>query len=73
MFQKIKLIPLYPFFFIAYPVVALLGFNINEVEPSVLWRPLIVLLFSAIILLAVLWLLLRDLNRAAVLLFILIL
>src|SRR5689334_20750997 len=73
LFQKIKLIPLYPFFFIAYPVVALLGFNINEVEPSVLWRPLIVLLFGAIILLIVMRLLLRDWDRAAVLLFIFIL
>src|SRR5690349_2515456 len=73
MFQKIRLIPLYPFFFIAYPVVALLGFNINEVEPSVLWRPLIVRLFSAIVLLVVLWLLVRDWDRAAVLLFMLIL
>jgi hypothetical protein len=73
MFQKIKFIPLYPFFFIAYPAVALLGFNINEVEPSVLGRPLIVLLFSALILLTVLGFLLRDWNRAATLLFILIL
>ena len=68
MFQKIKRMPLYPFFFIAYPVLALLGFNINEVESSVLWRPLILLLLSAIILFVLLWVLLRDWHRAAVLL-----
>jgi hypothetical protein len=36
----------YPFFFIAYPVLALVGINIKRWNPNVLWRPLIVLLFS---------------------------
>lgn len=72
-FQKLKLLPLYPFFFIAYPVVGLLGFNINEVEPNVLWRPLVLLLCSAVILLILFRLLLRDWERAALTLSILIL
>jgi len=66
--QKIRHIPFYPFFFIAYPVLALVGFNINEVEPAVLWRPLLVLLVSALLLLAGLRLLTRDWQRAALLL-----
>src|SRR5687767_8792397 len=71
-FQKIKQIPLYPFFFIAYPVLALVGININEVEPNVLWRPLMVLLLSAAVLLVILRFVSRDWSRAALALSILI-
>src|SRR5688572_161795 len=66
-FQKIQFLPLYPFFFIAYPVLALVGININEVEPNVLWRPLIILLFSTLTLILVLRFIMRDWHRAAVL------
>lgn len=66
-FQKTQLLPLYPFFFVAYPVLALVGININEVEPNVLWRPLIILLFSVFILMVVLRLIMRDWHRAAIL------
>src|SRR5687767_1962713 len=71
-FQKIQFLPLYPFFFIAYPVLALVGININEVEPNVLWRPLFILLFSTLILMLVLRFIMRDWHRAAVLISILI-
>jgi hypothetical protein len=52
--------------FVAYPVLAA-GININEVEPAVLCRPLIVLLLAAV-LLALLGLFSRDWHRAALLL-----
>ena len=67
-FQKIQLTPLYPLFFAAYPALALVGININEVEPTVLWRPLIVLILSAGILLITLRLIIRDWHRSAILL-----
>jgi hypothetical protein len=66
--QKLQVIPLYPLFFVAYPVLALVGININEVEPAVLWRPLIVLLLSTALLLALLRFFSRDWHRAALLL-----
>jgi hypothetical protein len=59
---------LYPLFFAAYPVLALVGININEVEPAVLWRPLIILMLSAAILLIAFRLIIRDWHRAALLL-----
>jgi hypothetical protein len=71
-FQKLEFTPLYPLFFAVYPALALVGININEVEPAVLWRPLIVVLLSAAILLVVLRLLVRDWHRAALLLSVLI-
>lgn len=71
-FQKIKSFPFYPLLFAAYPVVALMGININEAEPGLLWRPLIVLVLIGLALLALLKLLLKDWDRAAVVLSILI-
>jgi hypothetical protein len=72
LFQKIQSVPLYPLLLVAYPVLALVGSNINEVEPSVLWRPLIVLVLIALILLVIFQLVSRDWQRAAVALSILI-
>jgi hypothetical protein len=66
--QKIEFTPLYPLFLAAYPALALVGININEVDPAVLWRPLIILVLSALILLIALRLILRDWQRAALLL-----
>ena len=63
-FQKLQFIPLYPLLFAAYPALALVGININEVEPSVLWRPLIVVILSAVILLILLRWITRDWHRA---------
>jgi hypothetical protein len=66
-FQRFTAIPWYPFLFAAYPVLALVGININEVEPAVLWRPLLVLLGSVTLLLALIGLFSRDWRRAALL------
>lgn len=65
--------PFHPLFFVAYPVLALVGININEVEPSVLWRPLLVLLFSVALLLILLGRFSQDWHRAALLVSIFIL
>jgi hypothetical protein len=70
--QRLQMIPFHPLFFAAYPVLALVGININEVEPTVLWRPLLLLLLSTIVLLALLRLFSRDWHPAALLLSILI-
>jgi hypothetical protein len=59
--------PLYPLFFAAFPVLSLMGNNINEVEPVFLWRPLIFLLLVSSILLVVFNFLSKDLHRSAVL------
>jgi len=53
-------------------VLALVGINVNEVEPNVLWRPLILLLLGAWVLLVILWFMSKDWHRAAVALTILI-
>ncbi len=68
LFQKIQAIPFHPLFFAAYPVLALVGININEVEPFVLWRPLIVLVSSTALLLVLSGSFSRDWHRAALLL-----
>lgn len=72
-FQRIKSFPFYPLLLTAYPVVALMGININEAEPGLVWRPLIVLVLISLALLVFLRLLLKDWDRAAVVLSILIL
>ena len=71
-FQKIQSFPFYPLLLIAYPAVALMGININEVEPALLWRPLIVLVLTALGLLVLFKLLLKDWHQAALVLSILI-
>ena len=66
--QTFQALPLHPLFFAAYPVLALVGININEVEPAVLWRPLLILLLSAALMLVLLGRVTRDWHRAALLL-----
>jgi hypothetical protein len=68
LFQKLRVLPLHPLFFAAYPVLALVGTNINEVEPAVLWRPLFILLLAVAVLLTLVALFARDWHRAALLL-----
>jgi len=65
LFQKIQSLPLYTFFFSAYPVLALLAENIGEVKLAVGWRPLLICISFAGALILVLKLLLRDWHRAA--------
>ena len=66
--QKIQAIPLHPLFFAAYPVLALVGINVNEVEPTVLWRPLLVILLGVAVSLTLFGLVSKDWHRAALLL-----
>lgn len=61
----LKFVPFYPFLFSLYPALALLAFNISEVEAAVIWRPLAVSLAGTFLLLLLLRLLLRDWQRAA--------
>lgn len=56
---------MYPLLFAAYPVVALVGSNINEVEPVVLWRPLGLVVLAALGVLLILRFVTRDWHRAA--------
>ncbi len=58
-------VPWYPILFGAYPVLALLSFNIGEVKVEAGWRPLLVCFVFAVTLLLVLRFILRDWNRAA--------
>jgi hypothetical protein len=57
--------PLHPFLFAAYPVLALLAFNISEVDVSSGWRPLALSIFIAGLLLLGFYGLYRDWERAA--------
>jgi hypothetical protein len=66
--QRIQFLPLYPLFLAVYPALALVGININEVEPAVLWRPLILLALTGVILLILLQWVTRDWQRAGLLL-----
>lgn len=60
-----KRLPLHPFIFSAYFVLALLGLNIDQVRPLVVLRPLLLTLTGAGLLFGLLRLLLRDSLRAA--------
>jgi uncharacterized membrane protein len=57
--------PFHTLLFALYPVLALYAYNIREVSSSVIWRPLLILLIGAILLLGVLRLLIRDWSKAA--------
>jgi len=63
--KSVKNLPVYFFLFSIYPLLALLGSNINEVEPDVLWRPLLVAAGSGILVFLFLRLILRDWHKAA--------
>lgn len=65
LFQKLQSLPLYPFFFAAYPVLALLASNVGQVKIGVIWRPLLICFVLAGFLLVVLKLLLGDWHSAA--------
>jgi hypothetical protein len=62
----IRRVPFHPLFFAAYPVLALLAVNIKEVNPQVVWRPLLISLAGAIILGLLMALATRDWMRGAV-------
>ncbi len=58
-------IPWYPFAFGAYPVLALMSFNVGQIKLEAGWRPLLVCIAVAGILFVLLKITLRDWNRAA--------
>jgi len=60
-----KSLPYYPLLLGCYPVVALLGFNISQVDPNVVWRPVLVLSLVTLAVMFLLKWLLRDWHRAA--------
>ena len=60
-----KPIPVHPFLFAAYPVLALLGRNIVEVAPQASLRPLVLSITAAGLVFLTLRLVLRDWARAA--------
>src|ERR1051325_2177026 len=59
--------PFHPFFFAAYPILALLAFNISELNISAGIRPLLATVLLAAVLLLIFRALYRDLNRGALL------
>ncbi len=61
----IRSFPWYVLLFSIYPILALLGFNISEVKPDVMFRPLFVTLVATLLLFLLLRLLFRDLHKAA--------
>lgn len=62
-----KRYPVHPFLFGVYPILALYAVNIDQVHPEVVLRPLLYALLGALVLLLILWGLLKDLPRAAIL------
>lgn len=65
-------LPVYPILFAAYPVLSLLGHNIQEVFLRTGLRPLIFIVGGAVILWFILWLLTRSLQKSALLTLLLI-
>src|SRR5688572_9711109 len=60
-------IPIHPFLFAVYPILALLAINISEVDPSSGWRPLLLSMVTAGLLTLSLYAIFRDWRRAALL------
>jgi hypothetical protein len=61
----LKRFPVYPFLFAIYPVLALGAYNIDQIAPGDMLRPLLVSLLFGAALLGVAYLLFRDWHRAA--------
>jgi len=59
--------PLHPFLFAAYPILALLVINISEVDATSGWRPLLLSVLAAGLLTLISYAILRDWSRAALL------
>jgi hypothetical protein len=65
-FERLKAITLYPILFGIYPVLALLGQNINEVQPSVGLRPVIYVALASFCVLLVCKAIFKDWHRSAI-------
>lgn len=70
---KVKFLLFYPFLLALYPLLALLEFNIGEVTIDVVWRPMLWIFASALLLMVFFFLLLRDWHRAGIMTSILVL
>lgn len=70
---KILLFPWYPLIFCLFPVLALLSANLSQVYVEVVWRPLLTSLVGTGVGYLILFLLFRDVNRAAFALILLLL
>jgi hypothetical protein len=60
-----KRIPVYPLLFAAYPVLALQASNLQEIPLIALWRPLLATLVATAVLLIIVGSLLKDWDKAA--------
>src|SRR5512135_513780 len=63
--KRISALPLYPFILGLYPSIALLAYNLGEVRPSAVIRPILVVELAVLLFLVVLRLVLREWHRAA--------
>ncbi len=63
--RKIKQIPFYPILFAAFPVLALLGTNIHEINPGVALRPLVLAVAGALTILLITRLIMGNWSKAA--------
>ncbi|MBN2257777.1 MAG: hypothetical protein JW704_08125 [Anaerolineaceae bacterium] len=63
--DRLTKITLHPILFALYPVVALFAVNIHEVSVTVIWRPLLISLIVALVLLISARLILRDWMKAS--------
>lgn len=62
---RIKYLPYYPILFGIYPVIALLGVNITQVDPAVVWRPAWFFSLVSLVMMLLFVLLLHDWDRSA--------
>ena len=65
MLRKLNQFPFYPLLFAAFPVLALLGTNIHEVNPGVALRSLIIAIAGALVILLIARLVMGSWSKAA--------
>jgi hypothetical protein len=65
--QRLKSLPLHPFLFAIYPALALLGFNIEQIRPTVALRAILLSLALAVVLFLLFQLFLKNWDAAAIL------
>src|SRR5215207_9106789 len=63
----LRTFPIHPFFFGIYPILALLAFNVSDVDVSSSLRPIVLSVLLALLLLATFYGIFRDWKRAALL------
>jgi len=66
MFNRIRNIPFYPFFFALFPILTLLGHNIKEVDARVAIRSIALSLLATLVIFLLARLVLRDWVKAAI-------